>query len=135
MGSARQPKKGGLPVHPSVSEVLNEFVSVKGSSPLENYLLKDMTEVVSNISRKRNIDSEYGGMEQGLSTYFDKALGMMLLYEEERGEYKEYRAQHPTVRMSHVYGTPHLLRLLVKLPLLLNQVVPHIVLLLTRVLA
>ena len=59
---------------------------------------------------------------QGLTTYFDKALGMMLLYEEERAEYKEYRAQHPGSRMSEVYGTAHLLRLLVKLPLLLNQV-------------
>jgi hypothetical protein len=44
MGSTK-PRKGGLPVHPSVSEVLNEFISVKGSSPLENYLLKDMIEV------------------------------------------------------------------------------------------
>jgi hypothetical protein len=47
---------------------------------------------------------------------------MMLLYEEERAEYKEYRAQNPAARMCEVYGTPHLLRLLVKLPLLLNQV-------------
>ncbi len=46
----------------------------------------------------------------------------MLLYEEERQEYKEYRAQNAGQRMSDAYGTPHLLRLLVKLPLLLNQV-------------
>ncbi len=46
----------------------------------------------------------------------------MLLYEEERAEYKEYRAQNAGQRMSDAYGTPHLLRLLVKLPLLLNQV-------------
>ena len=46
----------------------------------------------------------------------------MLLYEEERAEYKELRAQNAGKRMSDVYGTPHLLRLLVKLPLLLNQV-------------
>ena len=59
---------------------------------------------------------------QGLTSYFDKALGMMLLYEEERAEYKEFRAQNAGKRMSDVYGTPHLLRLLVKLPLLLNQV-------------
>jgi hypothetical protein len=46
----------------------------------------------------------------------------MLLYEEERAEYKEYRTQNAGKRMSDAYGTPHLLRLLVKLPLLLNQV-------------
>jgi hypothetical protein len=49
--SNRPLKKGALPTHPNVSEVLSEFLTSKGSNPLENHLLSDMIQV---ISRKRS---------------------------------------------------------------------------------
>ena len=37
------------PVRPTVAEVLNEFLVVKGSSPLENHLLSDMIQVTFQL--------------------------------------------------------------------------------------
>jgi hypothetical protein len=48
-------KKAGirLPIHPSVSEVLHEFLSLKGANnPLESYLLNDMIQVKPYIPSK-----------------------------------------------------------------------------------
>lgn len=45
----------------------------------------------------------------GLRCYFDKALPAMLLYKEERQQYKEVVADN--VSPSGVYGAEHLLRL------------------------
>lgn len=45
----------------------------------------------------------------GLRCYFDKALPAMLLYKEERQQYKEVIADN--VSPSGVYGAEHLLRL------------------------
>jgi len=61
----------------------------------------------------------------GLQTYFDRALGSILLYRFERAQYAEIRKQFVTGQhvkpgdnrtMSTIYGAEHLARLLVKLP-------------------
>lgn len=62
---------------------------------------------------------------QGLEHYFNKALGTILLYPFERLQYESilerYRAVHTPV--SEIYGAEHLLRLIVKLPILLQDLV------------
>lgn len=55
----------------------------------------------------------------GILRYFDKVLPVMLLYKNERQQYKE--AISNDVRPSTIYGAEHLLRLFVKLPELLYQ--------------
>ncbi|OWM70838.1 hypothetical protein CDL15_Pgr014511 [Punica granatum] len=57
---------------------------------------------------------------QGLRSYFDKALPLMLLYKSERPQYEE--AVGDKVLPACVYGAEHLLRLFVKLPELLFHV-------------
>lgn len=61
----------------------------------------------------------------GLQTYFDRALGSILLYRFERAQYADIRKQFITGQhvkpgdnrtMSTIYGAEHLARLLVKLP-------------------
>ncbi|XP_058786173.1 protein MRG2-like isoform X3 [Vicia villosa] len=54
---------------------------------------------------------------KGLSCYFDKALPVLLLYNNERQQYKE--ACPNDIVPSSIYGAEHLLRLFVKLPELL----------------
>ncbi|CAI8599291.1 unnamed protein product [Vicia faba] len=54
---------------------------------------------------------------KGLSCYFDKALPVMLLYNNERQQYREACAND--IVPSAIYGAEHLLRLFVKLPELL----------------
>ncbi|KAK6115883.1 hypothetical protein DH2020_008152 [Rehmannia glutinosa] len=59
-----------------------------------------------------------GEIVKGLRCYFDKALPAMLLYKEERQQYKEVITDN--VSPSNVYGAEHLLRLFVKLPEMLS---------------
>lgn len=59
---------------------------------------------------------------QGIETYFDKSLGMLLLYEEERQAHDAVKKAHPNDPPSALYGAEHLLRLIVKLPSMLVQV-------------
>jgi mortality factor 4-like protein 1 len=47
----------------------------------------------------------------GLRTYFNKALGTMLLYRFERHQYADIRRQHPDKDLIDLYGAEHLLRL------------------------
>lgn len=48
---------------------------------------------------------------RGLRTYFNKALGTMLLYRQERHQYADIRKQHPDKDLVELYGAEHLLRL------------------------
>lgn len=57
---------------------------------------------------------------KGLRCYFDNALPVMLLYNNERKQYEENISEG--VSPSTVYGAEHLLRLFVKLPELLIRV-------------
>mmetsp|Transcript_24447 Transcript_24447/g.68513 ORF Transcript_24447/g.68513 Transcript_24447/m.68513 type:complete len:223 (-) Transcript_24447:240-908(-) len=59
---------------------------------------------------------------EGLLTYFDKALGSILLYRFERPQYSDIvKSFVPEKRLCQIYGAEHLLRLFVKLPELLSK--------------
>jgi mortality factor 4-like protein 1 len=58
---------------------------------------------------------------QGLRTYFNHALGRMLLYRIERHQYGDILVQIPNEQVVDIYGCEHLLRLLVKMPQLLSM--------------
>lgn len=64
-------------------------------------------------------------MVQGLKTYFDSGLGMILLYPEEYSQYETARMARPGVPPCEIYGIEHLLRLVVKLPMLLENANMH----------
>jgi len=64
---------------------------------------------------------------QDIGFLFDRTLGLCLLYHEERPQYRELlqgvkgKSGSEEVRMASIYGAIHLLRLLVKLPMLMAQ--------------
>eukprot|EP00033_Pygsuia_biforma_P006357 GCRY01007101.1.p1 GENE.GCRY01007101.1~~GCRY01007101.1.p1 ORF type:complete len:339 (+),score=99.09 GCRY01007101.1:144-1160(+) len=58
---------------------------------------------------------------QGMLLLFDKCLGTLLLYKFERLQYLELLRGHPAHRASQLYGAEHLLRFLVKLPVLWQE--------------
>lgn len=92
-----------LPANPNVKDILGEYKNVllkqkrKGSAEFENAL----------------------EMFHGLKLYFNRSLGSILLYQLERKQYASLleKADDP----SEVYGSEHLLRLLVSLPGLIAQ--------------
>ncbi|KAI8984183.1 MRG-domain-containing protein [Mycotypha africana] len=52
----------------------------------------------------------------GISVYFNKALGSILLYRFERHQYADIKRQFPDKDLTDIYGAEHLLRLFVQLP-------------------
>lgn len=97
----RQKKLVSLPRKPTVEELLSQYKQHK----LEKH--PDLkTDVLDEII-------------EGLSLYFDRALGKLLLYRFERPQYSEIVVDHTDKRMCQIYGAEHLLRLFVKLPGLL----------------
>lgn len=56
-----------------------------------------------------------------MTTYFDYALGFLLLYRYERNQYYYQLQSDPNLKPSLVYGGEHLLRLIVSMPALLTQ--------------
>nr|GMD51741.1 protein MRG1 isoform X1 [Ipomoea batatas] len=87
-----------LPRSPSVDDILTNY--------LEHWTKKDgmMAESVGEILN-------------GIRSYFDKSLPVILLYKKERQQYHDKVSDN--VSPSSVYGAEHLLRLFVKLPELL----------------
>jgi mortality factor 4-like protein 1 len=89
-----------IPRRPSVADIVRHYLSdvlaAAQRQPAEEQLLR---EVCSGIVR-----------------YFDRALGLLLLYRVERLQYLDILESYPAVPMSQLYGPEHLLRLLVKLP-------------------
>nr|GMD55282.1 protein MRG1 isoform X1 [Ipomoea batatas] len=87
-----------LPRSPSVDDILTNY--------LEHWTKKDgmMAESVGEILN-------------GIRSYFDKSLPVILLYKKERQQYHDTVSDN--VSPSSVYGAEHLLRLFVKLPELL----------------
>ena len=63
---------------------------------------------------------EYVKVLDGLTAYFDKSLGTLLLYRFERFQYSDFLERSPDQPPSSAYGPEFLLRLFVKLPALLN---------------
>jgi hypothetical protein len=75
-GERIPPQVVSLPRKPCVRQVLNGFIAWKSET------CDDMLEVEKEILRD---------MTNSIMNYFDKALGMMLLYEQERDQYNKWR--------------------------------------------
>ncbi|KAL2913421.1 Esa1p-associated factor [Polyrhizophydium stewartii] len=98
-----------LPRDITVSAVLDSFrtlivQALKKKSVKESRLEESVSEVV-----------------EGLRSYFDRALGNILLYRFERQQYDDIRKQFPDRPASSIYGPEHLLRLFVQLPSLVSH--------------
>ncbi|KAK1410294.1 hypothetical protein QVD17_36829 [Tagetes erecta] len=86
-----------LPRSPNIDDILKLYLEYRSKK-------EDMTEEIL----------------KGLRCYFDRALPVILLYDKERPQYREYIKND--VSPSSIYGAEHLLRLFVKLPELLPYV-------------
>ncbi|CAA7056171.1 unnamed protein product [Microthlaspi erraticum] len=88
-------------------------------SPNVDDILKKYTD--SKLKKQSRVSDSVEEVLKGLRCYFDNALPVMLLYNDnERKQYEE--SVSPDVPPSTVYGAEHLLRLFVKLPGLLVHV-------------
>ncbi|OQR99670.1 chromatin modification-related protein EAF3 [Achlya hypogyna] len=94
-----------LPRKASVATIINDFLTQGDISEKQAAERESTQEVV-----------------KGLVTYFDKAVGRILLYRVERAQYDQIVAAYPDQALSTIYGGEHLLRLFVRLPLLLSDV-------------
>ncbi|CAM9802988.1 unnamed protein product [Phaeothamnion confervicola] len=65
--------------------------------------------------------SRFQELIDGLRVYFEKALGKILLYRQERAQYDHVTKASPGKDASQIYGCEHLLRLFVRLPALLAE--------------
>ena len=65
--------------------------------------------------------TRYKELADALKLYFDKALPLMLLYQQEFKQFVAVSQAEPHKPASEVYGPEHLLRLFVRLPALLSQ--------------
>mmetsp|Transcript_1364 Transcript_1364/g.4093 ORF Transcript_1364/g.4093 Transcript_1364/m.4093 type:complete len:313 (-) Transcript_1364:1457-2395(-) len=91
-----------LPRDPTVSAILSAWLQSK--------------------SRRGIADRASREVADGLREYFDAALGTMLLYKFERSQYNHYaHSGKNELKPSKLYGAEHLLRLIVKLPTLLEK--------------
>ncbi|KAH0866709.1 hypothetical protein HID58_083920 [Brassica napus] len=87
-------------------------------SPNVDDILKKYTD--SKMKKDGRVSNSVEEILKGLRCYFDNALPVMLLYNNERKQYEENISEG--VSPSTVYGAEHLLRLFVKLPELLIRV-------------
>ena len=87
-------------------------------SPNVDDILKKYTD--SKMKKDGRISNSVEEILKGLRCYFDNALPVMLLYNNERKQYE--KTVSGDVSPSTVYGAEHLLRLFVKLPELLIHV-------------
>ncbi|ORY53118.1 MRG-domain-containing protein, partial [Rhizoclosmatium globosum] len=92
-----------LPRTPNVAQILKLFK--------ESALKK-----INNDAHQEDILEE---LVNGIKSYFDRALGNILLYRFERQQYVELKKKFGDKEMSEVYGAEHLLRLFVQLPQLI----------------
>jgi mortality factor 4-like protein 1 len=90
-----------LPRSPNVDGILKKYID-------------------SQMKKHGRVTDSLEEILKGLRCYFDKALPVMLLYNNERKQYEE--SVSGGVSPSTVYGAEHLLRLFVKLPELLVHV-------------
>ncbi|KAI0567716.1 MRG domain containing protein [Gracilaria domingensis] len=70
--------------------------------------------------RRQSSDKAAREVAEGLQIYFDAALPMILLYHFERKQYRD-RVETSDKPPSAIYGPEHLLRLLFKLPFILEE--------------
>lgn len=93
-----------IPSRKPVSTILNEYMKFK------------MKEKKS--SNDINVIKEY---LEGLKIYFNKSLGLVLLYKFERLQYQKLLKENSDFEAINYYGLEHLLRLFVSLPGLISQ--------------
>mmetsp|Transcript_32924 Transcript_32924/g.66850 ORF Transcript_32924/g.66850 Transcript_32924/m.66850 type:complete len:182 (-) Transcript_32924:1198-1743(-) len=105
----KEGKLYNLPKKPTAGDILERFLATKREEEQGN-------------SCEDAILSE---MVRGLKTYLDSGLGMILLYPEEFEQFDRFRAERPNVPPCELYGIEHLLRLVVKLPTLLENARMH----------
>ncbi|KAI8975298.1 chromatin modification-related protein EAF3 [Mycotypha africana] len=96
-----------IPRSITVDKILEDYTS---------HRLCDTTDI-SNLFRKDEILDEF---ISGLRLYFNKTLGVSLLYRYERKQYEEV-CKNRRIEPSTVYGAEHLLRLFVEIPNLLGE--------------
>jgi mortality factor 4-like protein 1 len=89
-----------LPRIPSVHEILTSYIH----------------------QYQENMNSQINEVILDLQNYFNKSLGILLLYRFERQQYREILKTYPNKKLSEIYGVEHLLRLFVKFPQLLSSV-------------
>lgn len=90
--------------------------------PCVTTVLRSFAEHESLVGRGDGDSIEKLDILDGLRTYFNKALGMLLLHRFERPQYVSLRESFARVQVADVYGCEHLLRLLVRLPELFEGV-------------
>ena len=89
------------------------------TTPTVNALLEDFKEAKA---RKTTHERLYSEMCDGVRSYFNQALGSILLYKYERRQHRDFKEGEKALAPADIYGAEHLLRLFVKLPELLAQV-------------
>jgi mortality factor 4-like protein 1 len=98
-------------------ELSEQLVQLPRSPNVDGILKKYID---SQMKKHGRVTDSLEEILKGLRCYFDKALPVMLLYNNERKQYEE--SVSGGVSPSTVYGAEHLLRLFVKLPELLVHV-------------
>lgn len=96
-------KLRNLPSERTVSTILKEFMVAR-----------------TKTLKKKDVEV-YEVFVEALKTYFEKALGSILLYRFERPQYDDLVSENPDIKVSDIYGAEHLCRLFMKLPYLLTR--------------
>ena len=95
----REKKLVPVPRTPSIATLLDHFVQAK--------------------AKRTSHERLYGEVSDGMKTFFNQAIGTVLLYKYERKQFREIRESNRNTPYVELYGAEHLLRLFVKLPELL----------------
>lgn len=100
--------------------------------PLKNNVEEIMTIYLKYVRTENNgtIDpnelDEINLMAEGLIEYFNFYLGRCLLYDREKVQHTDVLSRFRGVKMSHIYGSFHLLRLFtIVIPLARHSELPH----------
>lgn len=94
-----------LPRRPSVADVLRQYLD-------DVFAQKDWPQMEKQVLKE---------VCAGILRYFDRALGLVLLYRVERLQYLDLLESYPSTPLSQLYGPEHFLRLLVKMPNLVTE--------------
>ncbi|GBG79240.1 hypothetical protein CBR_g29291 [Chara braunii] len=89
-----------LPREPTVNQILDNYLELKTKRESGNDTWKELV--------------------AGMKTYFNKALGAMLLYKSEREQFEAATGDEESPLPVEIYGAEHLLRMFVKLPELIQ---------------
>ena len=95
----REKKLVELPCQPSIAVLLENFLQAK--------------------AKRTSHERLYGEVCDGVKTFFNQAIGTVLLYKYERKQFRDLKESHRGQPYIELYGAEHLLRLFVKMPELL----------------